>query len=1043
MPKTSTQEAFAAARSYHPNDLSYTVFLEKYSRWRDDLGRRETWPETVQRAVDFLKELVRDYGMPLDDMTWSNIHNAILTMQVLPSMRLLAMAGEAARRSHITLYNCAYTPIDSLDSFVEALIISMSGTGFGYSVEEKYINKLPVVLPQKGVPKLSFLVQDSSEGWAEALSTGLRTWFNGYDIDFDYSLIRPSGSVLRTKGGRASGPAPLSNMLSFARTTILGKQGSKLSSLNAHDILGNIAMGAVSGGHRRCLPIGTRIPTKRGMLPIEDVVVGDSVVTERGYKSVTGVMEQGVQNLVRIHTESGTYLDCTPNHRVAVLSSALGDYEFKEAQNLIGGDRLLFVPMEGDGVDAPLPALPEFFPHDSKRVCIGQPNLTTEFAWFLGKFFADGHVQVQGNRVRASVSCATSEPDQIARIVAYLETLGVSKTVRKGEGNWVVIQINAAQFSRWLSTVKVSKEPLQIPEYIWRASVPIRSAFLAGVMDGDGSFGARPVTVVSTVYENFGREIVRLLASLGVVSELRKISSNRPDSWQQLWNVSIKDARTLRIAEEVIGSYACTEWVPRHQSQNGYTVPRNMIVRDLPRNMYSSRYSSQRPRGMNSSAWADITGVTNMVPVAVVSVEPLDNALETFDLEVQDGAVFSAEGYLVHNSAMISLYSWNDKAMRHCKDGEFWNESPWRTTANNSAVLDSSSISDLDLRQHFQSMVAGGNGEPGIFSRLAARSMRPDRRADSDFGTNPCAEISLRPQEFCNLTEVILRPKDFKSSIMAKTAIAALIGTIQSLATNFPGLRSTWAENCPEERLLGVGFTGQMDCPAFRDPFIMRACQEQARVYNEFYASHFRIPQSASITCVKPSGSTSVLVNSSSGLHPRWSPLYLKNVRLMGTGPVAKTLLMNNFPMSPENGQAWDNYDTLVAHFPVESPKNSVYRDDLTALQQLEYWKSVKLNLTEHNPSVTITYRPDEVEIVEDWIVSNRSILGGQAYLPHFEEDVSLKQMPYQERTPQEFERDVAAVPKDIDFSLITEIEQSDQTTSAQELACSAGLCEV
>ena len=639
------RSAFAEAGAFHPNALSYAVFLEKYSRWSDDLGRRETWPETVQRAVNYLKELVEDYGRPLQPDAWLRIHDAILTMKVLPSMRLLAMAGKAARRSHITLYNCAYSPVNSLDTFVEALIISMSGTGFGYSVEQKNVKDLPVIKRQNGFSPMSFLVADSAEGWADALRTGIKAWFDGFDIEFDYSLVRPAGSVLKTKGGRSSGPEPLRNLLTFARTTILNAQGRKLTSLECHDIMGNIALGAVSGGHRR--------------------------------------------------------------------------------------------------------------------------------------------------------------------------------------------------------------------------------------------------------------------------------------------------------------------------------------------------------------------------------------------------------------SAMISLYSWDDKEMRHCKDGEFWNDASWRTTANNSAVLDGSHISEWDLRDHFRAMVGGGNGEPGIFSRDAARSLRPTRRADADFGTNPCGEISLRPNEFCNLTEVILRSDDTAETIIDKTYTATLIGTIQSLATNFPGLRKDWTENCQEERLLGVGYTGQMDCPAFQQPSVMADCQLYARLVNERCATFFGIPASASITCVKPSGSTSVLVDSASGVHTRWAPYYMKNVRLMAHGPVAKMLLMNNFPMDPENGQSWEKHDTLVAHFPIKSPEHSVYRKDKSALEQLEYWKMVKLHLTEHNPSVTITYRPEEVQVVEDWIVQNRDILGGQAYLPHFEEDVSLKQMPYVELTEAEYHAANALIPENIDYSLVTEFESNDQTSAAQEVACSAGACSL
>lgn len=635
----ATRKAFAEAKQYHPNILSEVVYLEKYSRWDDDLGRRETWPETVARATSFLRELSEN---KLGEDVYQAIHYAILNMQVLPSMRLLAMAGKAARRSHITLYNCSYITVDTIQAFVEALIISMCGTGVGFSVEQKYIQKLPTVMYQRGLNPIPHTVEDSAEGWADALRIGLNAWWDGLDVQYNFDKVRPAGAILKIKGGRASGPDPLRNMLAFARSTILRNQGKKLSSLDCHDIMGNVALGAVSGGHRR--------------------------------------------------------------------------------------------------------------------------------------------------------------------------------------------------------------------------------------------------------------------------------------------------------------------------------------------------------------------------------------------------------------SAMISLYSWDDQEMRHCKDGEFWNVAPWRTTANNSAVLDDPHMADDALRDHFRAMVAGGNGEPGIFSRVAAREMRPRRRADADFGTNPCGEISLRPQEFCNLTEVVLRPFDTKESILAKTGIATLIGTIQASATYFPGLRSSWAENCQEERLLGVGYTGQMDCPVFWNTDLMEDCKKYSIAVNKKVAKQLGINQAASITCVKPSGSTSILVDSASGLHARWAPYYEKNLRLMATGPVARALLMNNFPMDPENGQSWESHDTLVAHFPLKSPDNAITREDKTAIEQLNYWRDVKTALTEHNPSVTITYKPHEVKDVEDWIVANRQILGGQAYLPHFEEDIGLKQMPLRQTTREEYERNVAALPH-VDLSLVAAFETEDQTVAAQEVACSAGAC--
>ncbi|MCB0017030.1 MAG: hypothetical protein KDE09_04515, partial [Anaerolineales bacterium] len=242
------RDAFRASEKYFPTQLQKFQFYDKYSRFNYEFGRRETWVETVDRAIYFLRELSKNR---LPDETYDRLRDGILNMKVMPSMRLLAMAGPAARRNHVAIYNCSYMPVDSLDSFVEALIISMSGCGVGYSVERRYVEQLPRIKRQSGATPKLHVVEDSSEGWAEAIRLGLTTWFDGEDIRFDFSMVRPAGAPLFTKGGRASGPEPLRKMLEFSRSRILGRQGSFLRTLDAHDLMCAVGDAAVSGGVRR------------------------------------------------------------------------------------------------------------------------------------------------------------------------------------------------------------------------------------------------------------------------------------------------------------------------------------------------------------------------------------------------------------------------------------------------------------------------------------------------------------------------------------------------------------------------------------------------------------------------------------------------------------------------------------------------------------------------------------------------------------------------------------------------------------------------
>ncbi|HEX2909663.1 MAG TPA: ATP cone domain-containing protein [Chloroflexia bacterium] len=638
--------AFDESAKYFPTQLQQFQFFDKYSRFDYKLGRRETWVETVNRTVDFLHELA---GPRLEAETYDRVRRGILEMKVMPSMRLLAMAGPAARRSNITLYNCSYQPVESIDSFVEALIISMSGCGVGFSVEREYIENFPRIKRQTGKTTDTYLVPDSAEGWADALRYGLQTWFEGGDVQFDLSLLRQAGAPLKTKGGRASGPEPLRAMLEFVRNKLLSRQGQFLRAIDAHDIMCVVGNAAVSGGVRR--------------------------------------------------------------------------------------------------------------------------------------------------------------------------------------------------------------------------------------------------------------------------------------------------------------------------------------------------------------------------------------------------------------TAMISLFDYDDDELRLCKNGDFEYENSQRWNANNSAVWPEGGLSQTELARQVLEMVESGRGEPGIFNRQAAWDLLPERRARYDesgnrikFGTNPCGEIILRPWQFCNLSAVVARQDDTEESMREKVELATIIGSIQSMATNFPGLRPMWKKNCEEERLLGVDITGQLDSQAAQNPELKARLREYAVEVNHETAQKLGINQSASITCVKPSGNTSQLVDCASGLHARWAPYYIRNVRVAAHSPIYKVLKDAGVPMDPENGQTPENANTWVIHFPVKAPDGAITRNGRNAIEQCEYWLQNKLYWTEHNPSVTITYKPDEVLALMNWIWEHRQQIGGMAFLPTF--DAQYAQLPYIEISKEEYEKLAPAFPA-VDFSKLYRYESEDYTKAAQELACSAGTCEI
>lgn len=633
------------SKKYFRNSLSEFIYYRTYSRWIPEENRRETWIETVERYINFMRE---NLGRKLDDKKYEEIKQAILKQEVMPSMRLLWSSGKAARTTNVTAYNCSYIAPTKIRDFAEIMYLSMCGAGVGFSVESQTVQQLPIIKRQTGQVLPKHIIEDSKEGWGNALISGMTAWYEGKDIQFDYSKLRPAGARLQTMGGRSSGPEPLRALLDFTRAKILSKQGKRLSNLDVHDIICKIGELVVMGGVRR--------------------------------------------------------------------------------------------------------------------------------------------------------------------------------------------------------------------------------------------------------------------------------------------------------------------------------------------------------------------------------------------------------------TALISLSDLDDEEMRDAKKGQFYINNPHRMMANNSAVYIQKPTAEQFLEE-WLALAKSGSGERGIFNRDGLRFQLPERRWKNfgkylqNAGTNPCGEIILRSKEFCNLTEVVARPEDTEESLLKKIELATILGTYQSTLTNFPYISKEWKYNCEEERLLGVSLTGQWDSKAIRNRATLRKLKERALEVNRFYARKFGINPSAAITCVKPSGTVSQLVDSSSGMHQRFAPYYIRRIRISATDPLFHMLKDQKFPfIKPEVGQTMISAATFVLEFPVAAPKNSVFRNDLSAIEQLEYWKLVKENYTEHNPSVTIYVGEDEWIKVANWLYENWDILGGLSFLPR--QDHVYQLAPYEEITENQYKEMMSQIP-DIDFSQIILYEKEDKTIGSKELACSGNVCEV
>ena len=618
------------------NEVSEFIYKRTYSRWIEEEARREDWPETIERFIGFVISERPD----IPEKTINKIRKYMTEFTVMPSMRFLWAAGSAAKKDNTCIYNCSFAKINSVDAFAECLYILMCGTGFGFSVEQEEVSKLPAIPEIRSGQALGRVtIQDSKPGWADSVKTLMQSLYDGQNIYFDYSEIRPEGARLMTMGGRASGPQPLIKLHDFIRETMHNAQGRQLTSLECHDICNQIAEIVVVGGVRR--------------------------------------------------------------------------------------------------------------------------------------------------------------------------------------------------------------------------------------------------------------------------------------------------------------------------------------------------------------------------------------------------------------SSQISLSDLHDKDMRHAKE---WPYPIKRAMANNSAIY-REKPSAAEFLKEWASLALSGTGERGIFNLEAAQNKAPPRRyAPLIQGTNPCGEIMLRDMQFCNLSEVVVRADDDLDTLLDKVETATWLGIIQSSFTHFPYLRKEWKKNCDVEALLGVSLTGQMDNPSVLSSDALSALKSRVLRISRKASSILGTKMPAATTCVKPSGTVSQLVDSASGVHPRYSQYYIRRYRISANDPLFTMMKEVGVPCNPENGQNEKNANTWVLEFPVKSPDGCITRKDVTALDQLKHYKNLQHNWCEHNASMTVYVRDDEWFEVGNWVYQNWEIINGVSFLPY--DGGHYKLAPYEEIDVHSYERLIKDLPV-IDYNKLSKYEFEDNTQGKQEIACSGDKCDI
>jgi len=461
--------------------------------------------------------------------------------------------------------------------------------------------------------------------------------------------------------------------------------------------------------------------------------------------------------------------------------------------------------------------------------------------------------------------------------------------------------------------------------------------------------------------------------------------------------------------------------------------------------------SKVRPAGARLKTFGGrASGPAPLVELFNFTIQTFKNAqgrklssVECHDLMCFIGQIVVVGG--VRRSAMISLSNLSDDRMRHAKSGQWWETAAHRALANNSVSYTEKPDMETFMRE-WQALVESKSGERGVFNRQASKvqaAKNGRRDPDYEFGTNPCSEIILRPYQFCNLTEVVVRATDSIESLEGKVRIATILGTIQSAYTKFPYLRKVWSKNTEEERLLGVSLTGIMDNPLMTHENMglektLAHLRSVAISTNAEWADRLGIPVSAAITCVKPSGTVSQLVDSASGIHARHSPYYIRTVRGDNKDPLTQLMKDQGIPNEP---CVMKGDTTTVFSFPQKSPAGAVTRNDMTAIEQLNLWLTYQRHWCEHKPSVTISVRDSEWMHVGAFVYEHFDEMSGVSFLPH--SDHTYQQAPYQDCTKEEYEVLLGSMPEKIDWSKLSDYEQEDNTVAMQTMACTGDVCEV
>ena len=1047
------------------------IHLSRYARWVDGEGRRETWEETVDRYVDYMCD-VQCKGK-IDRETKKEIREAILNLEVMPSMRCMMTAGKALAQDSISGFNCTYAAIDDVAVFSEIMYVLMAGAGAGISVERQFVNMLPTVADKMKPSRTIIKVEDSRIGWADSYKELMGMLYQGRIPEWDVSEVRPAGAKLKTFGGRASGPAPLVDLFKFTIEIFKGAVGRKLSSLECHDLCCKIAEIVCCGGVRRCLEEGTEVlMSDYSWRKIKDVRVGDMICWEGSPLPVVEVYDNGVQDMVEIELEEGKTFKCTENHRWYVYDNSDDQLKWVEAKDLDNGiysfvepytAYLQEVPIKDRISDALIKVV------SVKNVGSGRV-MDIEVGDKRHAFIArseNGAIGVSHNSAILSLSNPSDDRMRHAKSGSWHDVTP-----------WRSMANNSSCYTEKPGIDVFMREWLALYDSksgergIFNREAACKQAAKNGKRDASILYGCNPSLRKGTkVFTKDGIFPIEELEGKSFV--VRNL--NGKESEAECW-LSGKDKPLYEI--ELVGNhkyYATAEhqWpvidgggkVEKYKTvelKRGHRFP-VIKAESLPSGGFGTREqgfvlgeSLMRPSvckdkgfGLPACVWNEANEEYR---------RGLVDGLFSSDVSFYEGvSLTSNEINLVNDlSELLGFYGIKNSIEKD--EGYELRICPHSSITHFKKLFPLSNIARQERLDDLANKVCDYIEDDYIeVESVRLTEMKEDVwdiRVNDDTHcfqlahciTGNCSEIILRSDQCCNLSEVVVRKDDTAKDLKRKVEIAAILGTMQATLTNFRYLRPIWKKNTEEEALLGVSLTGIMDNELTigrkgkRELVdLLETLNEHTVAVNKKWAGILGISPSAAITCVKPSGTVGALVDCASGIHPRYAETFIRRVRCDKKDPIAKLMMDVGFPYEND---VYSPEHQVVFSFPMKAPKGAVISDDMSAIEQLEMWKVYQNHWCDHKVSQTVYIKEHEWMDVGAWVYRNFDIMSGVAFLPW--SNHNYKQAPFEAISEKEYEEMLSKMPKSVDWSRLRDYEDDDGAVTAhREISCSGNSCEL